>query len=163
MYMNVCTVFIYIPIYVYNRILYNRRSMWEGSSKELMSWWADEENRESKNNIEQHRHWTQRLKNLMMRFFINLFINFNFLLNIIKYIENQQRHFFHLNSQHHRTLITLPTTVEQYWRRSWYNNKNSPKSFLVVYASNIKDNDPQVIIIICTYNVNIINNDKYAD
>ena len=42
-------------------------------------------------------------------------------------------------------------------------NKNSPKSFLVVYASNIKDNDPQVIIIICTYNVNIINNDKYAD
>ena len=153
-------VFIYIPIYVYNRILYHRRSRKQQGADELMSGWG--KSRKKK------QHWTasslnSTFKNLMMRFFINLFINFNFLLNIIKYIENQQRHFFHLNSQHHRTLITLPTTVEQYWRRSWYNNKNSPKSFLVVYASNIKDNDPQVIIIICTYNVNIINNDKYAD
>ena len=150
----------YLFIYLYTYTIGFCTTEEVGSSKELMSGWG--KSRKKK------QHWTasslnSTFKNLMMRFFINLFNNFNFLLNIIKYIENQQRHFFHLNSQHHRTLITLPTTVEQYWRRSWYNNKNSPKSFLVVYASNIKDNDPQVIIIICTYNVNIINNDKYAD
>ena len=77
----------YLFIYLYTYTIGFCTTEEAGSSKELMSWWADEENRERKNNIEQHRHWTQRLKNLMMRFFINLFINFNFLLNIIKYIE----------------------------------------------------------------------------